>query len=51
MYLCDDPAEPRNISADERLEEVASILRIAFMDTSVAFGGTTATTSRLRRVG
>jgi len=25
MYLRDDPANPRNMSADERLEEVASI--------------------------
>ena len=31
-----DPANPRNISADERLEEVASILRSAFMDPSSA---------------
>jgi hypothetical protein len=26
MYLRNDPANPRNMSADERLEEVASIL-------------------------
>ena len=26
MYLRDDPTNPRNMSADERLEEIASIL-------------------------
>ena len=35
MYLRDDSAK---MSADERLYEIARILRSAFMDTSVAFG-------------
>ena len=35
MCLHDDPTD---MSAEERLEEIARILRSAFMDTSVAFG-------------
>ncbi len=38
MYLRDDPTASRSMSGDERLDEIARILRSAFMDTSVAFG-------------